>query len=147
MSEPLDVRISHIGLCTSDIEHSLRFHTEALGFVLDRSIDDIGSPYDSLMELPGVRCRVHYVKCGAVTIELIGYPGIGVTGSAERRPMNQLGFTHMTLLVDDIDAAVERVVKYGGQVHPETAIDSPFGPMVFCTDPDGTRIELVQSAG
>ena len=58
MSEPLDVRISHIGLCTSDIEHSLRFYTEALGFVLDRSIDDIGSPYDSLMELPGVRCRV-----------------------------------------------------------------------------------------
>ena len=147
MSEPLDVRISHIGLCTSDIEHSLRFYTEALGFVLDRSIDDIGSPYDSLMELPGVRCRVHYVKCGAVTMELIGYPGIGVTGSAERRPMNQLGFTHLTLLVDDIDAAVERVVKYGGQVHPETAIDSPFGPMVFCTDPDGTRIELVQSAG
>lgn len=147
MSEPLDVRISHIGLCTSDLEHSLRFYTEALGFVLDRSIDDIGSPYDSLMELPGVRCRVHYVKCGAVTMELIGYPGIGVTGSAERRPMNQLGFTHMTLLVDDIDAAVERVVKYGGQVHPETAIDSPFGPMVFCTDPDGTRIELVQSAG
>jgi predicted enzyme related to lactoylglutathione lyase len=53
----------------------------------------------------------------------------------------------MTLLVDDIDAAVERVVKYGGQVHPETAIDSPFGAMVFCTDPDGVRIELVQSAG
>ena len=36
MSEPLDVRISHIGLCTSDIEHSLRFYTEALGFVLGR---------------------------------------------------------------------------------------------------------------
>jgi len=141
------VSISHIGICTSDVEHSLRFYIEALGFVLERSIDEIGPPYDSLMELPGVRCRVHYVKCGAVTIELIGYPGAGVTGSAQRRAMNQLGFTHMTLVVDDVNAAVERVLRYGGQVHPETAIDSPFGAMVFCTDPDGVRIELVQSAG
>jgi predicted enzyme related to lactoylglutathione lyase len=58
--------------------------------------------------------------------------------------MNQLGFTHMTLIVDDIEAAIARVVEFGGQVHAETRIDSPYGPIVFCTDPDGVRVELMQ---
>lgn len=144
MSQKPGVTISHIGICTSNVENSIRFYTEALGFSLERSIEEIGAPYDALMELPGAKCCAHYVKSGEVMIELIGYLGSDAVGSAERRPMNQLGFTHMTLMVDDINAVIERVVKFGGQVHPTTKVDSPFGPMVFCTDPDGVRIELVQ---
>ena len=98
------------------------------------------------MELPGVKCRAHYLKCGGFTIELIGYPDSGVTGSGGRRPMNQPGFTHMTLVVDDIEAVAARIVRCGGRVHRETQIDSPFGPMVVCTDPDGVRVELMQAA-
>lgn len=141
------VAISHIGICSSDVENSVRFYTEALGFKLERSIEGIGAPFDMLMELPGATCSVHYVKCGETTIELIGYPGTETAGSSERRPMNQLGFTHMTLIVDDVDAVAARIVDYGGQVHPETRIDSPMGPMIFCTDPDGVRVELIQGAG
>lgn len=144
MSKKPSVTISHIGICTSNVEHSIRFYTEALGFSLERSIEDIGAPFDALIELPGSKCSAHYVKSGEVTIELIGYVGVDVIGPAERRPMNQLGFTHITLMIDDINAVIERVLKFGGQVHPTTKIDSPFGPMVFCTDPDGVRIELVQ---
>lgn len=136
--------VSHIGICTSDLERSLRFYTEALGFVIDRSIDEIGAPYDQLMELPGVVCRVHYIKCGAVTIELIGYRDHPVRGSVQRRPMDQLGFTHLTLIVDDVDSVAERVEQLGGSLHPTTRVESPLGPMVFCTDPDGVRIELIQ---
>lgn len=138
--------ISHIGICTSDLERSLRFYTEALGFVLERSIDEIGPPYDRLMELPGVTCRVHYLTCGGFRLELIGYPAAGVTGASGRRPMNQPGFTHMTLVVDDVGHAAGRIVNCGGQVHRESAIDSPFGPMIMCSDPDGVRIELMQPA-
>lgn len=147
MSQSPTVTLSHIGICTSDLEQSLRFYTEALGFTLDRSIDEIGAPFDQLTELPGIPCRVHYVKSGGITIELIGYPNTDVLGSSERRPMNQRGFTHMTLIVDNIDAVVERVLKFGGQVHPQTKIDSQFGPIIFCTDPDGVRVELFQAAG
>ena len=147
MSQSPVIALSHIGICTADLARSLQFYTEALGFTLERSIDEIGAPFDQLTELPGVPCRVHYVKSGAVTIELIGYPKGPVVGSSERRPMNQLGFTHMTLIVSDIDAVAARVVKFGGQIHPQTRIDSQFGPIVFCTDPDGVRIELFQAAG
>jgi predicted enzyme related to lactoylglutathione lyase len=136
--------ISHIGICTADAARSIRFYTQALGFVHERSIDAIGAPYDVLTELPGITFSAHYLKCGDATIELIGYPNSNVTGSAERRPMNQLGFTHMTLIVDDVAATADRVLEFGGQVHPGTKIDSPYGPIVFCTDPDGVRVELMQ---
>ncbi len=147
MSQQPAAALSHIGICTSDLERSLRFYTEALGFTLERSIDEIGAPFDQLTELPGIPCRVHYVKSGGATIELIGYPNGDASGSRERRPMNQLGFTHMTLIVGDIDAVAAKVVQYGGQLHAQTRIDSAFGPIVFCTDPDGVRIELFQAAG
>lgn len=139
--------MSHIGICTSDVAQSVRFYTEALGFTFERSIDGIGPPFDTLTELPGVTCDVHYVKCGDTTIELIGYPAGKVLGPGERRPMNQLGFTHMTLIVEDVDATAARIVEHGGRSHPETRIDTPMGPMIFCTDPDGTRIELIQGTG
>jgi predicted enzyme related to lactoylglutathione lyase len=58
--------------------------------------------------------------------------------------MTRRGFTHMTLVVDDIDAAVTRICEFGGSVHEETRITSPFGPLLFCTDPDGVRIELMR---
>lgn len=147
MSSKPSVAISHIGVCTSDLERSLAFYTEALGFELDRSIEEVAEPFDRLMEIPGARCRIHYVKCSGVTIELIGYLDSPVQGSAERRPMNQLGFTHITLIVEDIDSVAGRIGNYGGRVHPETRVDSQFGPIVFCTDPDGVRIELFQAAG
>ena len=144
MGNAANTVISHIGICTTDAAHSIRFYTEALGFVHDRSIDEIGAPFDALTEMPGATFGAHYLTCSGVTIELIEFHNRDVQGPSERRPMNQLGFTHMTLIVDDVQAAAERVAAAGGKVHPETQIDSPFGPMVFCTDPDGVRIELIQ---
>ena len=147
MKTPAVATISHIGICCANIEESIAFYTGALGFTHERSIDAIGPPYDTLTELPGITCCAHYMQCGDITIELIGYPDSKVSGTKERRPMNQLGFTHMTLIVEDVEAVAEQVVQYGGQIHAETRIDSPYGPMLFCTDPNGVRIELMQSPG
>ncbi|MFT5481842.1 MAG: putative enzyme related to lactoylglutathione lyase [Halieaceae bacterium] len=147
MANQATVSISHFGICCSDVQRSADFYSEALGFELAVSIDNLGSPFDILMELPGAELSVRQMKCGEVTIELIGYPQGEVVGSAERRPTNQLGFTHMTLVVDDVDAVAARIAQCGGTVHAQTRIDSHFGPIVFCTDPDGVRIELMQPPG
>jgi predicted enzyme related to lactoylglutathione lyase len=144
MSQNPSVSFLHLALCSSDITRSLKFYTEALGFVLLHSIENLGPPFDTLLELPGVTCTVHQLKCGEVTLELIGYNGCEVLGSTERRPMNQIGLTHITLKVDDIDAVASRIVQCGGQLHAETRVESHLGPILFCTDPDGVRIELMQ---
>lgn len=137
--------VRHIGICTSDVERSARFYTGALGFEPLMDVTEVGAPFDALLEMPGATLQIQQLRCGDAVIELLGYPAGEVTGSSERRPMNQLGFTHMTFDVEDIEAVIERVVEYGGQVHPQTRVDSPFGNIVFCTDPDGVRIELMQA--
>ncbi len=137
--------VRHIGICTSDVERSARFYSGALGFEPLMDVTEVGPPFDALLEMPGATLQIQQLRCGDAVIELLGYPGGEVTGSGERRPMNQLGFTHMTFAVEDIEAAIERVVEHGGQVHPQTRVDSPFGNIVFCTDPDGVRIELMQA--
>ena len=144
MSQRQAVTISHIGVCTSNLERSVRFYTEALGFVVHHKIEDVGPPFDKLSELPGLKVSAHFLKCGHVTVELLGYDNPGVTGSADRRPMNQLGITHMSFAVDDIDAIIDRIAEFGGNVLWETRVNSPAGPMIFCTDPDGVRIELLR---
>ena len=140
-----NVTIRHIGICVADIERSSRFYMGALGFTAVMQVTEIGAPFDALIEQPGATLRVQQLRCGDVTIELLGFAGTEVSGTAERVPMNQRGFTHMTLMVDDLEATAARIQEFGGKVHAETRIDSPFGPLVFCTDPDGVRIELMES--
>ena len=147
MSQPSSVNFVHIGICVSDLQRSIRFYSEALGFTDTAAIGELGAPFDTLIELPGSTLQAHQMTCGGLKIELLAFPTAGVTGSSERKPMNQLGFTHMTLAVDDIDATIKRITEHGGKVHPETRVDSAYGPIVFCTDPDGVRIEIMQPAG
>lgn len=142
-----NVTIRHVGICTADIERAAKFYTGALGFEPLMEIAEIGPPFDKLIEQPGATLRVQQLRCGDTTIELLGYADTGVEGSAERRAMNQRGLTHMTLVVDDVDAVAARIREHGGLVHPETRVDSPFGPLLFCTDPDGVRIELMLGGG
>lgn len=141
------ISISHIGICCSDVERSANFYVEALGFEMAHAIDNLGAPFDALMELPGATLNVRQMKCGDVTIELVGYEDVEVTGSGERQPVNRLGFSHMTLKVDDVDAVAARIEQCGGKIHAQTRIDSHFGPILFCSDPDGVSIELMQPPG
>lgn len=138
--------VAHFAICVSDLDRSLAFYTHALGFSHLRSIDELGAPFDQLVELPGNSLQVHQLTCGDVRIELVTYSG-GTTGDTSPVAMNQLGFTHMTLVVQDMAATLANIVKYGGRVLEHSHIDSDYGPIVFCVDPDGTRIEIMQAGG
>jgi lactoylglutathione lyase len=82
-----------------------------------------------------------------LTIELLAFASPPVIGSRQRRPMNQLGFTHLSLRVSDLEAMADAIEAAGGQVVRTTRTSLDVGGMdldfVFCTDPDGVRIELM----
>jgi lactoylglutathione lyase len=65
--------------------------------------------------------------------------------------MNQLGLTHLSVRVDDVDAVAEAVDNLGGTVveGTRTTFDTPGALLdfVYCTDPDGVRIELMRLPG
>ena len=136
---------SHIGICISDLQRSTRFYTEALGFVISHSVEG-GPPFDIMTELPELELRANFLKRDGVMIELLQYLRPGSVGEAARRPMNQLGLTHLSLIVDDLAAVTDLIEQYGGRAYPQTRVKSPAGDMMFASDPDGVRIELWQKA-
>jgi lactoylglutathione lyase len=142
LSKP-SVTISHFAACVSDVEKSTRFYTEALGFEIALQVE-VDPPFEKLTELSEIKARATFFTHGAMGIrfEILQYDKPGTLGPAGRRPMNQLGVTHMGVVVDNLEAIGKLIVEYGGEVHWHTKVSGPHGDMVFATDPDGIRLEL-----
>lgn len=139
--------VSHIGLCVSDLERSLRFYTEGLGFEIAEGWD-IGDSLAQLAEVPPpVAVRSQMIVKGPAKIELLGWRTPSAEGTAlETR--RQIGFTHLSVHVSDLPGVEARLVGLGATPieHTRTHLDLPNGTMdmLFLADPDGIRIELVQ---
>ena len=142
----MTLSFSHLGICVSDLEASVRFYVEGLGFEPVMS-HRIGAEFGPLMEVDGVELESRMLARDGVTIELLGYVSPGTLGDGSRRPMNQLGLTHLSLRVDDIDGVATTIEALGGTVvaATRTTFDLPGARLdfLYCTDPDGVRIELM----
>lgn len=140
-------RFSHLGICVADLERSVRFYCEGLGFEGGES-HEVGPEFGALMEIEGVKVRSQFLRREHLAIELLYYEAPGHIGEPQRRPLNQLGLTHLNFRVDDVAAVAERLRGLGATVLEQTR--TTFGPeldFVYCTDPDGTRIELMKLPG
>jgi len=61
--------------------------------------------------------------------------------------MNQPGLTHFAIRVSDLDETISKLRSLGGQVLDQNCVYNPDfdAHLVYATDPDGTRLELVQT--
>jgi predicted enzyme related to lactoylglutathione lyase len=132
---------SHQSICVSDRARSLKFYSEALGFTLSHSLD-IGPECEGITELKGIKSAADFMTLGTMQIELLSYVSPATIGPATRRPMNQLGLTHLSFTVTSIAETMARIEACGGEVLASTRLATPQGDLIFCTDPDGVRIEL-----
>src|ERR1700692_1088285 len=145
----MDVTFSHVGICVSDLERSLRFSCEGLGFELAQS-HTVGQEFGRLMEIDDVVVQSRFIRRDGSSLELLHFEVPGHTGDPVRRPMNQLGLTHLSFRVADLDGVARRIETLGGTV--VTITRTTFGgadglDFVYCTAPDGTRIELMHLPG
>jgi lactoylglutathione lyase len=141
---------SHFGICVSDLERSLRFYCEALGFEKAES-HAIGSEFAQLMEFSDVAVTSQFIRKGPTAIELLAFEEPAPFGPRERRAVNQLGLTHLSFRVRDVAGTAARMVALGGAIveSSRTAIDLGGTALEFlyCTDPDGVRVELMDLGG
>lgn len=142
----MTLSISHFGICVADLDRSQRFYCEGLGFELVAS-HHVGEEFGRLMEVDQAGVESRMVRRDGVTIELLHFVSPGVTGDGQRRPMNQRGLTHLSLRVDDVDQVAAAITSCGGTVvaGTRTTLDLSGARLdfVYCTDPDGVRIELM----
>jgi lactoylglutathione lyase len=120
----------HTCIRVKDIDASVRFY-ERLGFE-HRGRLNFESAYNIYLGLPG----------GGDVLELT----VNV-GRDEPYELGE-GYNHLALVVDDLDGLLEQLAAAG--IEPEKAPYAPGGReeyrICFVADPDGYRIELIDSA-
>jgi catechol 2,3-dioxygenase-like lactoylglutathione lyase family enzyme len=143
MVELAGLSFSHVGICVSDLERSLRFYCDGLGFS-PAEAHAIGNEFADTLEVPrDVALTSQFIRREGISIELLHYGSPGTHGRpSESR--NQLGLTHLSFFVDDIGAAERRLVEAGGRVVESTRTNGEGIRLLFLADPDGTRVELMQ---
>jgi catechol 2,3-dioxygenase-like lactoylglutathione lyase family enzyme len=141
-------RLTHIGIGVSDLERSLRFYRDLLGFTWEHELDVEGEPTDTLLRLRGTKLHAEYLSRDGVRIELLHFAS-PTPPSRRERAMNEPGLTHLSFRVTDLDAVVDALRAAGERVLDETIIRIPQvnAAACFVVDPDGQLIELVQSPG
>jgi lactoylglutathione lyase len=150
MAPGIPTTFSHFGICVSDLDRSLRFYCEALGFE-QAERHQIGQEFARLMEFDEVALTSQFIRRGETAIELLAFETPATEGDPVRRPVNRLGLTHLSFRVDDVQAVAKRIAELGGAVIEQTRTKMEFGEaaleFVYCTDPDGVRIELMDLGG
>lgn len=138
-------RLTHIGLCVSDIGRSTEFYCTAFGFteVGRMTVSDPASA--RLLGVPGLTLDLVYLQLDGFRLELLGYAEPGPIGAGPPRAMNALGFTHLSFRVDDPEALIASITRLGGELHAErTAVFDDGNRGLMLSDPDGNWIELIE---
>ena len=137
--EAQETVFNHVGLCVSDAQRSRTFYEEALGFEFWWELDapEEGSAELLMLDKPLELHAVYLIRDGFVLELLTYHPDRMVPERA--RSMAEPGLTHISVTAGDIDAALERVERFGGTVLHETNT----GPAVMVRDPDGQLIEIL----
>lgn len=145
------IKLSHRGICVSDLAASERFYRDALGFEVHQDFGIIEGPeMDQTMELSDVKLRAVMLKYpDGPMVELLQFLNPPAEGRREKRSTLQYGLVHISFYVDDIDAWAARISAHGGTVHEKTRAHFADNDttLLYCTDPDGVRVELMKSPG
>ena len=141
---------SHIGVCVTDLDRSIRFYTQVFGFAQLYQLDFDNNEVAATMEQDG-KFRSAMLIRDDIRIELLQWVDVSTTGSGQRKPMTELGFTHLSFRVEDVDGLTQEILDAGGHFLESTRTvlgdveDPTSGRFIYLTDPDGTRIELMQN--
>ena len=138
---------NHTGLTVSDIDRSIAFFRDVLGFEVSAKIEARGEFFEDLVGVPGAEMLVAYVSAPGHTIELLQYVKPDDRRRSELRPCDT-GFVHMAFQVDDIDALL-RAIRAGGfapvgPVQTSTRGSRKGGRVVYTRDADGIVFEFQQ---
>lgn len=139
--------VAHTGITVRDLPASIAFWTQAVGGVEERRFALSGDFAAGVTGVPGAAIEAAVVGLpGGHRVELLQYTS-PAGGDLSGRPCD-VGAWHLALETDDLDALVERCVRYGW-VAAGPAPTMAEGPragtrFVYLRDEDGATLELIE---
>jgi catechol 2,3-dioxygenase-like lactoylglutathione lyase family enzyme len=143
------IATNHTSFTVSDLDRTLGFFRDALGFEVTSRAPRDPRAIRSITGVEGGDVVVAYVRGPGHSLELIEYVGPPERGRVESRPCD-VGFAHVAYDVDDIDAAIAASRPHGfAPIGAPTVIDQ--GPnrgnrVAYLRDPDGITVEFIEQA-
>jgi catechol 2,3-dioxygenase-like lactoylglutathione lyase family enzyme len=138
----------HTGITVSNLERSLAFWRDILGFEFSHTAHQKGEVAEEITGIPGAELKLAVLKTqGGHKIELLEYLAPADRKLANLRPCD-VGFVHVALLVDNLDLVLEHIAASGWEAagKPQILTKGPNAGkrVVYVRDPDGTTIEFMQ---
>lgn len=139
---------NHTSFTVSDLDRSLAFFREALGFEVTSRAPRSRELAERVTGVEGADLVVAYVQGPGHRLELIEYQGPPERGAVRPRPCD-VGFAHIAFDVDDMDAAIAAAAAHEVRPINRTAVidagPNKGGKAVYLRDPDGITIEFIQA--
>jgi catechol 2,3-dioxygenase-like lactoylglutathione lyase family enzyme len=138
----------HTGITVSNLERSLAFWRDVLGFQLSHTAHQTGELAREITGVAGAEIKLAVLKApGGHKIELLEYLAPADRRRASLRACD-VGSVHVALLVENLGAVLTHIAASGWEAagKPQTLETGPNAGkrVVYVRDPDGTTIELMQ---
>jgi glyoxylase I family protein len=139
----------HTGITVSNLERSLAFWRDVLGFEFSHSTHQKGEMAEQITGVKGAELKLAVVKApDGHKIELLEY-----LAPVNRKKDNTLrpcdvGHVHVALTVVNLDSLLEKITasawKAAGKPQPLTSGPNAGKRVIYVRDPDGTTIEFME---
>ena len=143
--------LHHTGLTVADLDRSLAFYRDLLGFEVVLEQEKEGGYLGAIVGQPDAHVRMAHMKLPESDHRLELFQYLRPCGS---RPSEQLdpwriGLTHVCLIVDDLPALHRRLGAEGSDSFLSLPIEidtgaNAGGKALYLRDPDGILLELFQ---
>jgi len=142
--------VGPIGITVREMNRSVRFYEEVLGFRKVSDQEYSGPAQERLHALFGLHIRVVKMQLGDELIELTDYLTAGGRSIPEDQRSNDLFFQHIAIVVSDMDKAFAQLKKYpveyvstAPQTLPVSNTAAAGIKAFYFHDPDNHNLELI----
>ncbi|MCS7059547.1 MAG: VOC family protein [Anaerolineae bacterium] len=138
----------HTSFSVSNLERSLSFYTNVLGFKLLWQREITNQYFRDIVGIPDCVVKAAHLAIPNSSHKLELFEYAAPRGTPAVPKVNQPGSAHLSLYVDDLPAAYEELRAKGVQFRsPPIEIDAGAnkgGWALYLLDPDGIPVELFQ---
>ena len=138
------LNIRHTGIVVKDIDKSIDFYTNLLGFEITKDQVEKGEYIDIFLGIKDVEVRTVKMSLqNGDMLELLNFHSHPKYNEAAY--ITRIGCSHFALTVENLDSLFDKLKSEGIHlINPPTKSPDGKAKVVFCKDPDGTWIELVE---